>query len=346
MTSNTPPSPELFFANASAYQQTAALRAAIELEIFTAIGDGAGTVPAIAAQCKASERGTRILCDYLTIMGFLIKTDGTYRLTPDSTVFLSKRSPAYLGGTLEFLAASDVVRHFDDLASTVRRGAIEKSDSTVADENPVWQKFARAMMPMMMMPAQAMADILGAAGAGPIKVLDIAAGHGIFGIVIAQRNPQAEVVAVDWAGVLTVAAENAAKMGVAARHKNLPGDAFKVDFGAGYDVALMTNFLHASHRHLHGAADEVAAALKPGGRIAILGSCRTTIASPPGPASFAIRCSAEPRSATLYVRRTQCDAEGRRLRLIPRTSRPGNRRRRSEIAIGFLPMTMLTTLSS
>ena len=137
-----------------------ALRAAIELDLFTAIGDGAETVPAIAAQCKASERGTRILCDYLTIIGFLTKTDGRYRLTPDSSVFLSKRSPAYFGGVIGFLGSPDVVRYFDDLAGTVRRGTVPKSDSTVADENPVWQEFARAMVPMMMPPAQAIADIL------------------------------------------------------------------------------------------------------------------------------------------------------------------------------------------
>ena len=112
------------------------------------------------------------------------------------------------------------------------------------------------MMPMMMPPAQAIAEILGPAS-GPIKVLDIAAGHGIFGIVVAQKNPQAEIVASDWAGVLRVATENAGKMGVAARHKALPGDAFKVDWGTGYDVALMTNFLHHFDADdLHDAAEE------------------------------------------------------------------------------------------
>ena len=292
MPTTTPPiSPERIFTTANAYQATAALRAAVDLEVFTAIGDGAQTVPAIAAQCTTSDRGTRILCDYLTIMGFLTKTGDRYQLTPESALFLSKRSPAYLGGTIEFLASPDVVRHFDDLAATVRRGSIKHEDSTVSDENPVWQNFARTMMPMMMPPAQGIADILDVAAAGPIKVLDIAAGHGIFGIVIAQRNPQAEIVASDWAGVLTVAAENAEKMGVGARHKGLPGDAFKVDFGTGYDIALMTNFLH--HYDMPTCTTlltKVAGALKPGGRIAILefvpNDDRVT---PPGPASFAMQ---------------------------------------------------------
>jgi ubiquinone/menaquinone biosynthesis C-methylase UbiE len=271
ITDTAAPSPQLFFDTVQAYQRTAALRAAIELDLFTTIGDGAETVPAIAAQCKASERGTRILCDYLTILGFLTKTDGRYQLTLDSRVFLSTRSPAYFGGVIGFLGSPDVLRYFDDLAGTVRRGTVPKNESTVADENPVWQEFARAMVPMMMPASQAIADILDVAGAGPMRVLDIAAGHGMFGIAIAQRNPQAEIVAVDWAGVLKVATENAAKMGVAARHTALAGDAFKVDYGTGYNLALMTNFLH----HFDAATctallTKVAASLKPGGRVAVL----------------------------------------------------------------------------
>jgi 2-polyprenyl-3-methyl-5-hydroxy-6-metoxy-1,4-benzoquinol methylase len=290
MSTMHPPTPELFFDTVQAYQRTAALRAAIELDLFTAIGDGAQTVPAIVQAIQASERGTRILCDYLTIVGFLTKQGDRYQLTPDSTVFLSKRSPAYMGGTLAFLTAPDVVRHFDDLAATVRRGSIPKSDSTVADENPVWETFARAMMPMMMPPAQAIAGILGPAS-GPIKVLDIAAGHGIFGIVIAQKNPQAEIVAVDWPGVLRVASENAGTMGVAARHKTVPGDAFSVDWGSGYDVALMTNFLH--HFDVETCTTllkKVAASLKPGGRIAVLEFVpHDDRVTPPAAATFAMQ---------------------------------------------------------
>ena len=274
-------------------------------------------MPAIAAQCKASERGTRILCDYLTIVGFLTKTGGSYQLTPESAFFLTKRSPAYLGGTLEFLASPDIVRHFDDLAGTVRRGSIKHEDSTMSDENPVWESFARTMMPMMMPPAQGIADILNVAAAGPIKVLDIAAGHGIFGIVIAQRNAQADVVAVDWAGVLKVATENAAKMGVAARHKALPGDAFKVDFGTGYDIALMTNFLHHFDTPTCTTLlKKVAGSLKPGGRVAMLefvpNDDRRHAAGRGHLRDADARRHAVGRR--LHVRRVQRDAEGRRFR--------------------------------
>src|SRR4051794_40572191 len=97
------PSPELFFQTINGYQRTAAMKAAIELGIFTAIGEGANTAADIAKKISASERGVRVLADYLTIHGLLTKNGAAYGLTQDSAVFLDRRSPAYLGETLRFL---------------------------------------------------------------------------------------------------------------------------------------------------------------------------------------------------------------------------------------------------
>ena len=77
-----------------------------------------------------------------------------------------------------------------------------------------------------------------------MRVLDIAAGHGLFGIEVARQNPNAHIVALDWPMVLEVATENAAKAGVSSRYELLPGSAFDVDYGGPYDVVLLTNFLH------------------------------------------------------------------------------------------------------
>jgi cyclopropane fatty-acyl-phospholipid synthase-like methyltransferase len=44
--------------------------------------------------------------------------------------------------------------------------------------------------------------------------------------------------------VLEVATENAQRMGVGDRYSTLPGSAFDVEFGTGYDIVLMTGFLH------------------------------------------------------------------------------------------------------
>src|SRR5262245_19329609 len=116
------PSPQLFFQTINAYQRTEALKAALELEIFTAIGEGNSTAADIAKRCQASERGTRILCDFLTIMGMLVKDGTNYSLTSDSAFFLDKRSPAYLGGTTEFLASPMLTDGAKYMAQAVRKG--------------------------------------------------------------------------------------------------------------------------------------------------------------------------------------------------------------------------------
>ena len=239
------PSPILFFQTINAYQRTEALKAAIELEVFTAIGEGNATADRIAQRCQASERGTRILCDYLTISGFLTKEGNRYSLTPDSAIFLDKQSPAYLGGTIEFMATEKLTDNFKNLAEVVRKGgSLDEEGGTVAPDNPIWVKFARGMAPMIAMPAEMMARLVDPAASEKLRVLDIAAGHGLFGIAFAKNNPQAEIVAVDWPRVLEVAQENAARAGVADRYSTKPGSAFDVDFGTGYDVVLLTNFLH------------------------------------------------------------------------------------------------------
>lgn len=111
MTTGAMPTPERFFDMALAFERTAAINTAVELEIFTAMGEGAETVAAIAQRCAASERGARILCDFLTINGLLTKSGDRYQLTPDSAAFLAKTSPMYIGGTLRFLTSPDVVRN-------------------------------------------------------------------------------------------------------------------------------------------------------------------------------------------------------------------------------------------
>ena len=239
------PSPQLFFQTINAYQRTEALKAAIELEVFTAAGEGNTTVSQLANRCDTSERGMRVLCDFLCIMGFLNKEGTNYSLTQDSAVFLDKRSPAYLGSAIDFICTEKLTNNFKNFAEVVRKGgSLDADGGTVAPDNPIWVKFARGMAPMMAMPAQLLAKLVDPSADRKLKILDIAAGHGLYGIAFATNNPQAEVVALDWPKVLEVAKENASKAGVAERHSTIEGSAFDVDYGSGYDLVLLTNFLH------------------------------------------------------------------------------------------------------
>jgi ubiquinone/menaquinone biosynthesis C-methylase UbiE len=266
------PSPVLFLQTVNAFQRTAAIRAAVELDLFTGIAEGRHTDAELAGRCGAAARGVRVLCDVLAVMGFLEKRDGQYHLTADSAAFLDRRSPAYLGDVTAFLLSPQITAAFADLRTAVRKGGTALAgNGTVEDNNPVWVDFARAMAGMMSMPAEVLARLVNGDSTRPLRVLDLAAGHGMFGIALAQLNPDARVVALDWPAVLEVARENARAAGVEGRFETIGGDAFDADFGSGYDVVLLANFLH----HFDAPACEallrkVRGALADGGRAVVL----------------------------------------------------------------------------
>lgn len=297
------PSPVPIFEALNAYQKSAAMKAAIELELFTAIAEGATTTDTLAVRCKAAERGIRVLADYMTVQGFLTKVDGNYGLSQDAAVFLDKRSPAYCGSAVVFMGSPMLTDHFRDLTAVVRKGgALDAKGGTIAAEHPVWVEFARGMDPLMVPAAQAIADQI-PRSENPIKVLDVAAGHGRFGITLAQQHPNARVTAVDWKAVLELAQDNAAKGGVSERYNLLPGSAFEVLFAPDYDVVLITNFLH----HFDAPTCEqflrkVYTALKPGGIAVTLEFVpNEDRVSPPGPANFALTMLASTAAGDAYT---------------------------------------------
>ena len=284
------PTPALLFDTINAHQRTEAIKAAIELSLFTAIARGNTSAKEIARAAGASERGTRILCDYLVIIGFLTKQDGNYGLTPDSAMFLDQNSPAYMGMVIEFMLSPMLTDNFKDLTAVVKKGGSISEEGTIAPDHPVWVKFARAMAPMMALPSQLLAPLVDPNANEKLRILDIAAGHGLYGLAFARRNSRAEVTAVDWSKVLEVAKENAQAADVSDRYHTIPGSAFDVDYGAGYDLVLLTNFLHHfDPQTCEGLLRKVHGALADGGRAVTLEFIpNPDRVSPPQAAAFSL----------------------------------------------------------
>jgi Dimerisation domain len=136
--------PERFFSAINSYQLTEAIKSAIELDVFTAVNEGNGTAATIAERCHGSERGIRILYDFLTIHGFLTKQETTYSLTPDSALFLDRRSPAYVGSAIEFLLTPRLRECHAHLTEAVRRGGTALGEGMLDPENPDWSSMLTA----------------------------------------------------------------------------------------------------------------------------------------------------------------------------------------------------------
>ena len=270
--SNGEPSIGLLWDTFTGYQRTAVLKAAIELDLFTQIAGGAATIEALAARTKAAPRGLRALLNHLVVDGFLTREGERYGLGPTAAAFLDRNSTVYIGAAIEFIASPMVVDGFNRLTEAVRRGGTAvPNHGGLAPEHPMWVEFARAMTGIAGMSAMLLANLLDVEHAPAWKVLDIAAGHGMFGITLARLNPRVQVTALDWANVLAVASQHAQEAGVSARFHPLAGSAFEVPFGDGYDLVLLPNFLH----HFDAPTCEqvlakARAALAPGGRVVIV----------------------------------------------------------------------------
>lgn len=299
------PNPSVIFDLAWAYQSTAALRTAIDLDVFSAIAAGDGALDALARRTGASERGLRSLCDFLVVRELLEKTGDGYELTPASATFLDRAQPTCLASAVSFMSTGTLREGFDALSEAVREGGTALPEGgTMAPDHPVWVEFAQAMVPMMAPVADLVASELARREVSVTRVLDVAAGHGIYGIELLKRWPESRAIAVDWESVLTVARENAEAAGVGERLETLPGSVFDVELPTGLDLVLLPNFLHhfdlptceALLKRLH-------AAMAPGAHVAIVEFVpEEDRVNPPRAASFSLVMLATTPSGDAYTR--------------------------------------------
>jgi len=277
--------------------------AAVKLDVFTQIGAGVTTYEDLARKIKAAPRGARILCDSLCVMGLLEKHAAGYSLTPASRLFLDNSSPAAMGSIVDFLAGPEMIELFlNDPVSYVQGGG-SIGLANVAPDHPIWPRFARSMVPIASRTAKRVASYIATLPNRPYTVLDIAAGHGLYGIEVAKMFPEAFVTALDWVEVLAVARANAEKAGVHRRYRTMPGNLFELDWGNEFDIILLPNILH--HFDEAGCIQllrKAKAALAPGGQALVIDFMpNPDRISPPIQAMFALFMLATTPSGDAYT---------------------------------------------
>ena len=142
------------------------------------------------AEQRLLRAAVRILCDYLAVHGFLRKDGTRYRLTPSTSIFLTTTSPAWMGSVVDFLASPEMMNLWgEDPVGFVRNGGSVGLGS-VAPDHPMWVTFAKAMVPFMAPVAHGVVAEVTKWPTAPKRILDIAAGHGMFGIALAQALPE------------------------------------------------------------------------------------------------------------------------------------------------------------
>jgi C-methyltransferase len=177
------------------------------------------------------------------------------------------------------------------LGEAVKQGGTIMDTHAETREHPFWESFAASSAAMAFPGSMAIDGILGKwiASMPKCRVLDVAAGSGIYGYTLA-KHPNVELVSLDWPNVLEKTREWAGRLGVDAKRVSyLPGSLFDVDFGGPYDLILLSHvYHHFDAPTCAGLTKKVASALAPGGRVAVQDMIYDPTLENPGAAMFSV----------------------------------------------------------
>ena len=249
---------------------TLTLEAAVQHRVFDALDSGPKPLDAIANATGTSERGLSAILNLLVGLNFLSKSGDNYALTPESAAFLVTTKPSFQGGLLRHLSRQLLPKflHLSEVVATGKPASAVNQQQTGAE---FFADFVTDLLPMNYPAAQELAKHLRLdAVNGPMSVLDLAAGSGVWGIALAQSAPHVRVRAVDWPQVLPVTRRTAERFGVADRISFSEGDLHDADFGSGHHVATLGHILHSEgEQRSRALLKKTFHALAPGGTIAI-----------------------------------------------------------------------------
>lgn len=253
-----------------AYGPPLIIGAACANKLFDALASGPKTAAQVSKDTGASERGVRILMNALIGLELLRKEGDRYALTPESEAFLVSNRPGTLAGFFP-MSMRRLIPHWLELDELVRSGRPSEARNQEKQGTNFFSELVENIIPMSYGAAQALGEYLQVAKRStPLRVLDVAAGSGIWGIALAQKSPNVEVTAVDWSGMIPTTRRITGKFGVSGQFKYIEGDIGEVDFGTGYDVATLGHILHSEGaERSRQLLQKTGRSLKSGGTIAI-----------------------------------------------------------------------------
>ncbi len=267
----TPVTPERIMQFAWGYVPPLILEAAIRHRIFDLLDGGPKTVSGIQKETGASERGLSAVMNALVGLNFLAKDkQGYFSLTPESSTFLVSTKPSFQGGMLRHGSEQLIPKwlHLNEIVMTGEPAAAVNKEESGGD---FFQQFVNDIFPLSYPAAQVLSRHYNANGAAPaIRVLDLAAGSGVWGIAMAQGSEKVSVTAVDWPEVIPVTRKTVARFGLTNRFSFVEGDLLQADFGSGHNLATLGHILHSEgSERSQTLLKKTFQALAPGGTIAI-----------------------------------------------------------------------------
>jgi len=254
-----------------AYAPPLIISAGVNNKVFDSLQDSAKTSEQIAEMTGASPRALRILMNALVGLELLKKDrQGRYSLKQESAAFLLSNKGATHAGFFGAIAPQ-LISRWVRLSDIVREGRPAVAVNQETEGTEFFSRLVENIIPMSYPPAQKLGDHLKLAKTkNEIRVLDLAAGSGIWGIALAEKSPRVRVTTVDWAGIIPTTKRITQKFGVSDRFNHIEGDILEANFGSGYDIATLGHILHSEGaERSRQLLKKTFRALKAGGIIAI-----------------------------------------------------------------------------
>ncbi len=275
---------------ACGYEPALILESAVRLGIFDILNERPMSLEAVVKLTHASERGMRALLNALVGLDLLMRYGEHYALTDESEAYLVSTSASYQGYMCKHVSRHLLPRWMR-LTEVVLSGKPTHVVNEQTDGAAYFGEFVEDIFPMSYEAAQELAVELKIAELRkPIKVLDLAAGSGVWGIALAEASHFVSVTAVDWPAVLPVTRRTAVRNGVIDQFTFMAGDVLKVDLGVGYQVAVLGHLLHSEgESRSRQLLQKIFDALEPSGAVVIAEFIADEDRSgPPGALIFAV----------------------------------------------------------
>jgi len=257
--------PDDFLESVRAFQKSRLLLTAVQLDVFTAIGDGA-TAEAVANRIKTDPRATEMLLNALTAAGLLQKSDRVFSNGPVPRRYLMEGAPDDSRLSLGHLI--NLWDRWTTLTDCVREGTSVTYTEMVERDDDWTESFIAAMHKNASLRAAQVARTVDTAGVK--RMLDVGGGSGAYSIAFAQKEKELSADIFDLPTVVPIAQRHIDEAGLSSRVKARVGDMRTDPLGEDYDLVLFSAIYHMHDPDKNAELTANAfAALNPGGRIVI-----------------------------------------------------------------------------
>jgi len=245
------------------YMPSRCILTALELDIFTAVGDGADAEK-IGTRINANARAAGMLLNALVALGLLSKSGNDYKNTPESARFFVQGSKDNHRNGLLHIA--NIWHRWSTLTDAVRSGIRVPIDR---DDTPEWTRnFIAGMQRTAKDRAPLVVKTLGTTDVR--RILDLGGGSGAYSIAFAKACPDMQCEILDIPEVVPLTAEYVSQAGVLAQVSLRTGDMLQDDFGSGFDIIMLNAICHMfseeQNRDIFRRAHQ---ALAPNGRLVV-----------------------------------------------------------------------------